>query len=379
MHKGTPIQDLGQLIVKQNARKWDLVIPTTALLTFDAKLNGENIVPTLSFAHNGHGDVEAELTNHAFRQIMSWADIPAKYVDRMKTPTHAALLNENVQHWLNEVAAKRMLRLYKAENGGPAIARAFLSDKFKRIDNYDLAEQIMPLIHERGLVVKSSEITEQRFYLQIVDESLQATIDHARANNLHEPTDVCYAGCVISNSEVGSGSVLIEPMIYRLRCTNGLIVGTGLRRNHVGRALGGDSDGIEDMLSDDTKKLDDAAFWAKAKDVMLASFDQARFESAMRKFSDASKIDLPALGPDVIIDVTQERLGLNDTERDSALSHLFASADPTLFGLVNAITRTAEDSPSYDRAVELERAGWSLLDLTPADILKAAEGIAKKK
>lgn len=379
MHKGTPIQDLGQLIVKQNARKWDIVVPTTALLTFDAKVSDRGIVPTIQFAHNGHGDVQAELTNHAFRQIMSWADIPAKYVDRLKTPTHAALLNENVQHWLNETASKRMLRLYKAEDGGAAIARAFLSDKYKRIDNYDLAEQIMPLIKSRGLVVKSSEITEQRFYLQVVDEALQATIDHARANNLHEVSDVCYAGCVISNSEVGSGSVLIEPMIYRLRCTNGMIVGTGMRRNHVGRAFGGDSDGIEDMLSDDTKKLDDAAFWAKAKDVMLASFDQARFDAAMRKFSDSSKIDLPALGPDVIMDVTQAHLGLNDAERASAFQHLFESGDSTLFGLANAITRTAEDSESYDRAVELERAGWSLLDLNPTDIIKAAEGIAKKK
>ena len=36
--------------------------------------------------------------------------------------------------------------------------------------------------------------------------------------------DAVQAGFVISNSEVGLGSVKIEPLIYRLVCKNGLVL-----------------------------------------------------------------------------------------------------------------------------------------------------------
>ena len=41
---------------------------------------------------------------------------------------------------------------------------------------------------------------------------------------------------MISNSEVGLGAVSIQPLVYRLVCTNGMIVNDmGERRHHVGR------------------------------------------------------------------------------------------------------------------------------------------------
>ena len=37
------------------------------------------------------------------------------------------------------------------------------------------------------------------------------------------------------------------------------------------------------------------------------------------------------------------------------------------YGLINAVTRTAEDAKSYDRATELEMAGAAVLDLKPTE------------
>src|SRR5229473_2471491 len=37
------------------------------------------------------------------------------------------------------------------------------------------------------------------------------------------------------------------------------------------------------------------------------------------------------------------------------------------YGLINAVTRTAEDAKSYDRASELEMAGATVLDLKPTE------------
>ncbi len=48
-----------------------------------------------------------------------------------------------------------------------------------------------------------------------------------------------YVGIVVSNSEVGKGSVSIEIFVYRLSCTNGMVIPrkiAGFKRRHLGEA-----------------------------------------------------------------------------------------------------------------------------------------------
>ncbi len=174
-----------------------------------------------------------------------------------------------------------------------------------------------------------------------------------------------HAGCVISNSEVGAGRLLVEPMVYRVVCTNGLISGTSLRRNHIGRGLARDDEAFE-YFSDDTRRLDDVAFWSKVSDVIDAAFDESRFRALVAKLQDATTIELP-MNPQLIVDVTARRLDLNEGEKEQMLRHLFQSGDSTLFGVTNAVTRTAQDASSYDRAIELERLGSEVLAFKPSD------------
>ena len=54
-------------------------------------------------------------------------------------------------------------------------------------------------------------------------------------------------------------------------------------------------------------------------------------------------------------------------ERDSILTHLIRGGDYSKWGMVNAITETANDHPSYDRAVELQAMGGRLLELKPTE------------
>ena len=48
---------------------------------------------------------------------------------------------------------------------------------------------------------------------------------------------------------------------------------------------------------------------------------------------------------------------ITQSERDSMLMNLIRGADYSKWGMVNAITETANEHPSYDRAVELQRMG----------------------
>jgi hypothetical protein len=67
--------------------------------------------------------------------------------------------------------------------------------------------------------------------------------------------------------------------------------------------------------------------------------------------------------PSEIVEVVARRFGLTEVEQDGVLHQLALGADWTLYGVVNAVTRIAEDSATYDRAVELERIGGEVLDL----------------
>jgi len=368
MHPGISLDQLGQLILKQNMEKRDVIAPT-GVLAFSAPSGSPATVTFGNGTKAKLGIETATLTDFAFSQLTTWAGIPQKYVDRMASSDRdRVLLEANVQHWLMNLAEKRMIRLFQAEDGS-AVIRAFLSEKYRPLDNFDLVTQILPKVQASGMIVKSSALTDKRLYLQVVSDRLTATLDNPLRKD-----DVVQAGVVISNSEVGSGSVLIEPMLYRLVCTNGLIAGTALRRNHVGRGFsGGGDDEVSAYFSDDTRKLDDAAFWAKVSDVVDAAFDTARFHSLVSKFQNSIDTSLDR-APDEVVDITAEKFGLSVSERDLVLRNLFSDAGrdggTNLFSLVNAVTRTAQDVSSYDRAMELERIGGDILAIDPKTFSK---------
>lgn len=356
MHAGMPLADLGNLIVKQNAEKRDFIAPTSRL----ALVAQERSAPALRFSL-GSESITADLTPLAFGQIATWAKIPKKYADLLAgEPENQELLERNVNHWFTQRDDARLVRSFV---NGHAIARAFLSDRFRPMDNYDLAHAIMPMLTGNGLSVKSAALTDTRLYLQAVDSKLTAKI--RPSVHQREKDDTVYAGVVISNSEVGAGSLSIEPMVYRLVCTNGLIAGTSFRKYHIGRSAGnGGGDDPFEVFSDDTKRLTDAALWAQVRDVMQSALSEASFQALVAKLQDATTVELPQ-DPAHIVEVTGKRWELTDPEQDAVMRHLFAGGDLTLYGLTNAVTRAAQDSQSYDRAVELERIGSDVLTVDP--------------
>jgi len=52
---------------------------------------------------------------------------------------------------------------------------------------------------------------------------------------------------------------------------------------------------------------------------------------------------------------------LNEGEGAAVLRHLIQGGDVSTWGLIQAVTRSAEDNPDYDRASELEALGGAML------------------
>ena len=298
------------------------------------------------------------ITDHCLRQIGSRLKIPAKYFDRMKAEA-PDLLRSNVNHWFTRNPERRMIRTFIPMIGdveeSDRHARAFLSSSYRRLDNEEMVERLVPRIVQHDCTIQSAEMTPTRLYIQAVSPTLEAQV----------VGDVVRSGVVISNSEVGAGAVKVERLIYTLQCTNGMILPGSVRRAHIGRDA---DDSIEGLLTDDTKKLDDKAFWAKLSDVVDAAFDSKRFNEAVDDLQSTHDNKFQDVGQ--TIELVVNAYDLNDTEAGSVLNHLSKGGDLSQYGLANAVTRTAQDAGGYDRAVDLQRIGGQIASKDFASVLR---------
>jgi hypothetical protein len=287
------------------------------------------------------------LNDLAHRQMADRLQIPYRYYERMRYE-YPRLLDDNVNSWFNKTPEQRMIRTLDGN------ARAFLSNRYRRLDNLELADSILPIIKEmRGAEVISCDITESHMYLKIINKALKAEV---------QPNDIVQAGIVISNSEVGLGSLRVEPLIYRLICKNGLIAQDyAQRRYHVGKQIENDDSAYE-IFRDETIEADDKAFFMKVQDTVRTTIDEAIFQVSVDKLK-RSMFETTGNDPVKAVEVLADKYLLSQNERGSVLRHFIIGADLTKYGLINAVTRASQDIEDYNRATTLERLGGELLNV----------------
>ncbi len=333
MKSGLTLVELAQELTFQQESKRDFHAPTSSLSMlrdgqFHLNTNdGVEIMPATPYAH---------------AQMASRLSIPKPYYGRMLSES-PDLLSANVNHWLGgkqgETSLVRTLR---------CSMRAFLSNRYRIVDHADiLAIAIPELADNDGLKIVSCNVTEQKMYLKVVNTNLEAAISVG---------DVVQAGFVLSNGELGNGSISVEPFIYRLICTNGMSVpDRKIRKNHAGRATEN-----EDLYAIDTIQAIDSAYKLKVRDLIRNAISISTFHEIVADLR-AAKDDNITGHPTMAVELTAKAIGLHGDESSQVLNHLIRAGDLSRFGLLNAVTRTAEDLPCYDRATEVERLGASVL------------------
>ena len=196
--------------------------------------------------------------------------------------------------------------------------------------------------------------------------SVPAAVVTPRVEYEIAPGDVVQAGIVISNSEVGCGTLAVQPLVYRLICRNGMIASDhALRKTHVGRILQS-GDESANVYRDDTLAADDKAFFLKVRDVVEAAVSEATFRQVAQKMQKTLDIKLRG-DPVKAVEVLANRYTLNESERAGVLRHLIVEGDLSAYGLVNAVTHYSHDVEDYDRATEFEALGGKLIDLAPTE------------
>ena len=136
------------------------------------------------------------------------------------------------------------------------------------------------------------------------------------------------------------------------------------RHYHVGKRV--ETDENYEVYSDETLRLDDAAFFAKVGDLVKAAVSETKFNAivgALRGTTQTPEMKDPVKG----VEVLANRYNLTDGERDGVLNHLVRESDLTLYSTIQAVTRYSQDLDSYDRASDLEKVGGKLLEMTERD------------
>ena len=136
----------------------------------------------------------------------------------------------------------------------------------------------------KNSVIESCEVTPTHLYLKVVNRRVKAEV---------KVGDVVQAGFVVSNSEVGLGSLRVEPLVFRLVCKNDLTCKDfAQRKYHVGRQVNASDDSAYEICSDATLAQGDKIFFMKVQDIVRCAVDKVRFALTVDRLHEATQIPL---------------------------------------------------------------------------------------
>jgi len=359
MKHGQSLQELAAELERQVESRKDYA-PKQGALAMETMAFGEYDVPALA----GLNGRTMPLTNHAHGQVAANLGIPKTYYDRMATEA-PGLLCKNVNVWLGRDAEKR--RMIRALDGN---VRAWLSDRYRPLDNYDLMRTALPALTEAKAQIVSSAVTETRLYLKAIfpelSEPAPAGMVYGVGHGNVERRNI--AAVIIQNSEVGASTLRVEAGFFSTWCTNlAILSDAGMRKYHIGRSAVAELDNAVELFTTETKEQDDKAFWMKVRDVIAASCNRETFVAQMAKVAEIAENKIVSDNLPAVIEVTAKKFGLQEGVKNAVLKHLIQAADLSQYGLLNAVTRASADVEDYDAATELEHLGGRILELPKQD------------
>ncbi len=331
--------------MKQDLSIGQLMNKVTAL----SKLKKDYLVPTNELTVSTTGDVTFlnvqgipyALQDRAAAQLSSITRLPFSYFQRLKKQ-YPDLLDANLNRLLADQDKPRMVRTLGA------VARAVLSDRYRKVEHETLLESLMPLIAEiKGLEVVSASLTADRLYLK-------ATCQYEKAEV--KVGDTVAWGILCVNSETGCSSIVIQPYVQVLRCTNGMVIPQyyeGTRKIHLGKKIT-NMDEYETLYDNGEDDLS-----VVLKEQIDKILDSQYYLAVVEKMRNATELFIPDIAN--TMEIVTKRYSLSDMEKEAVIRHYLGNKDRSLWGLVNAVTEASKTSLSYERAHQLETIGTRLL------------------
>lgn len=371
--RNATLSDLAALLQDQQARKLDLIVPATKVRAEGGLLVVSGAEPIIDESGVTEADGRYRPTVVADEGVADKLNIPVAYLKRLRNE-RPDIYDANVNAWLHgdgdEYAPDGrsfLLRTFRQDLSGEGVARAFLSDRFRILDNLDVLTSLLEGVRDSGVEteVTRCDLTDRRMYVRIAAPSV-AELAPQLLEGYRSPftgasgadNPVVFAGFVAANSEVGGGAFTISPQIIVQVCNNGMTITKDvLREVHLGGRL---DEGII-RWSADTQQKSLELVSAMAKDAVSTFLDIEYVRQVVRGIE--GKASTPITG-DVSAAVTAVSKQLKFTEERTAgvLDHFIRGGQLTAGGVAQAITSFAQTVEDADEAAELESVALSAID-----------------
>jgi len=321
MKTAKSIIELAQEIQRQALSKRDFIVPTQVT---QVEINGHQQI-----AFNGN---VFDLTDHALAQIADRLKIPKRFLNYLRAE-NPSLLEHNINDLFKKFPELRMIRTMDNK------VRAFLSERYRPLDNDKLAQAVFPALQAADAKIVSCEITEKKMYIKAVIPHICELIPGAS----HMGDDHINPSIMISNSEIGLGGLTVLPGLHDPICTNlCFFTSDKYTKFHLGRKV--------------------QSVFAQLKDTIEASLGGEVFKQIVNRVRNARGQVIEEKQVQKVIEVTSKKFSLNEDEKGSVLAHLIERGDLSQWGISSAITRASEDVADYDRASELESLGSKIIE-----------------
>jgi hypothetical protein len=310
-------------------------------LKWDKKLRSSEIEmgldESLPFLHI-QGKKAVLITKPCHYQIAEKLEIPLKYYHKMEEET-PELLTENVNTWLRRNNKDVFLR------GLDESARAFLSDRYRVIDHLDVLMCALNELQAHEAEIEDCYLSETEMNIKVKSQQLRDFVRHK--------DDLMIGGIFLTNSETGHKALRVEPRLFRVKCSNGLIIEEMVTREiHIGNG---------DEISDEIVYL-------SLRRSIRELFNRFGEIVLLLRESTEAKIR----NPQKVIQNVVDQYKLSEAQKANILMAFGAEPEYDQYGIANAVTQAAQKEETWEKSVELEKLGGKLVAL-PMEEFKALD------
>lgn len=323
------LQSLIEELENQKPQKWDKKISSSEL----------KMIPSDSRVRLQTGEDNLfSISDPCHAQIAEKLEIPLKYYHKMETEA-PELLTENVNTWLARNEKDFFVR------GLGDNVRAFLSDRYRVIDHLDVLLCALNELQAHEAEIEDCYLSEIEMNLKVKSAKLKDFVRHK--------DDLIMGGIFITNSETGHKALRVEPRMFRVKCSNGMIVEELVTREiHIGN-----SDEISDEIVYLSLRRSIRELFSRFGEIVL-----------LLRESTEAKIR----NPQKVIQNVVEQYKLSEAQKANILMAFGAEPEFDKYGIANALTLAAQKEESWEKSVEMERIGGRLITL-PVEDFKALD------
>ncbi len=323
------LESLVQELERQRPLKWD-----ERLQSFQIRMVLAENEPRFQIKANGFLEINGSCHN----QIAEKLEIPLKYYHRMEEEA-PELLARNVNAWL-----ERSEKEYFVRGLGDSV-RAFLSDRYRVIDHFDVLMCALNELQAHDAEIEDCFLSETEMNVKVKSQKLRDFVRHK--------DDLMIGGIFLTNSETGHKALRVEPRLFRVKCSNGLIIEEMVTREiHIGN---GD------------EAFDEIIYLSLRRSIRELFSKFGEIIQALRESS-----EIKVKNPQKLISNVVEHYRLSDAQRDNILMAFGAEPEYDKYGIANALTLAAQKETAWEKSVEMERIAGHLIAL-PVEEFKAMD------